>query len=86
MPIDNLELDENSREVATYDTGFIAKQTIPYTKDCCGHLLVGESEDDIYSADEQRRSTIHIPSSVWLCFFFVCCTGCNKFNLNEVYP
>ena len=86
MPIDNLVLDENSKEVATYVAGFIAKQTIPYTKDCCAHLLVGESEDDIYSADEQRRSTIPIPSPVWLCLFFVCCTGCNKFNLHEVSP
>ena len=31
-----------------YIAGFIAKQTIPYTKDCFDHLLVGESEDDKY--------------------------------------
>ena len=48
VPIDYLELDENSKEVATYVAGFITKQIIPYTKDCCGHLLVGESEDDKY--------------------------------------
>ena len=61
MPIDNLELDENSREVATYVTGFITKQTIPYTKDCCGHLLVGVSEDDKY-IQLMNRGGLQFPS------------------------
>ena len=61
MSIDNLELDENSREVATYVAGFIAKQTIPYTKDCCGHLLVEESEDDKY-IQLMSRGGLQFPS------------------------
>ena len=61
MPIDYLVLDENSREVATYVAGFIAKQTIPYTKDCCGHLLVGESEDDKY-IQLMMRGGLQFPS------------------------
>ena len=68
VPIDILELDENSREVATYVAGFIGKQTIPCTKDCCGHLLVEESEDDKY-IQLMNRGGLQFPSQA-LCDCF----------------